>query len=934
MSRWTSTRFGIVAVTLLVALAAASPAAAAPDFQITEFGGLLANQDGSSATQAASHPYSMTTNIDFTPLTMNDPSQVREVQVELPAGLLGSPSATPVKCTSAQLAAEPIECPASAQVGVAAISWGLPPQIFPTQNVAIYNVTPPPGSPALFGFRILSQPAYLFPSVRTGGDYGLSVRTPEIAQILPIVGVSVTLWGVPADPSHDVDRGTPAEAGYGSGQQYCVHIVDPECSVPAGSPSKAFLTMPGNCSAGALTTVARAFSWQQPGVVSTASYDEDLNGQPVAMTGCENVPFDPDVEARPTTTEADAPTGLGVDITMPQDSLESPDALAQANLRKAVVTLPEGMTINPSSANGLAGCSDAQLGLKSAAAATCPPAAKIGAVTLETPLLEESLTGSVYVRTQSSGNPASGEMFRLAIVIDSEERGIRVKLAGAVVADPSTGRLTTTFDGNPQLPFSRLSVRLDSGPRAPLANPPTCGRKAIETELSPWSAAVPSRPTPDEAVTRSSSFTIPCPAMVGFAPSFRAGAVTAVGGAFSPFVVRIERPDRQQFIDGVRIDLPEGLLARLRGVPLCPEAQAAAGTCGQGSRVGSATIGAGPGARPFFLADQPVYLAGPYKGAPYSLSVAARAIAGPFDLGTVVVRQALHVDPVDAHITVVSDPLPTIVAGVPLRLRSVNVDVDRPRFTINPTSCAPKQIAATLHSQQGSTYTTKTRFQAADCQALAFKPRLAMRLTGRRQTRTGRHPGLRAVLTQGGGQAAIDSAKVTLPEAIVLDPKTSNDPKLLCTYEDGLKASCPTSSIIGRATAHSPILNRALSGPVHFVQGIRFDKKSGARRRTLPTLLVKLRGEVAIDLRAKSAVAADGRLVTTFPQVPDAPISRFSMSVKGGRKGILVVTGNSRGDIDICASRQGAGVELDAHNGRRADFPVRAKTPCARTGAR
>jgi hypothetical protein len=387
--------------------------------------------------------------------------------------------------------------------------------------------------------------------------------------------------------------------------------------------------------------------------------------------------------------------------------------------------------------------------------------------------------------------------------------------------------------------------------------------------------------------------------------------------------VRINRADRQQYMRGLTIEMPPGLIGKLKDVPQCADAQAAAGTCGIESRVGTATVGAGPGTNPFYLTGS-VSLTGPYKGAPFGLSTAVRVLAGPFDLGMVVVRQAIFVDPIDAHITVVSDPLPIIVKGVPVRLRSIAVDVNRPGFTLNPTSCGPKQIKATITSSLGAVHHTTQHFQVGDCQALPFKPRLAMRLTGRGQTTDGKHPGLRTVLTQAPGQANLRAAAVRLPLSLALDPENAQSDDL-CEFEAGKRVDCPPSSIVGHAIARTPVLNRPLEGPVYFVKNVRVHPRTGRLIRTLPTLLIPLRGEVEIDLRATTDVI-DNKLVSTFPTVPDAPVSRFELNLKGGKRGILVAVRN------ICRRPRGqiADMEFDAQNGKRSDRGVRMKTPCAR----
>jgi hypothetical protein len=658
----------------------------------------------------------------------------------------------------------------------------------------------------------------------------------------------------------------------------------------------------------------RAVSWENPDApFQTATITEDADGMPMQMEGCDALDFDPSIDVQPVSRKPDKPSGYEISLHVPEQ--EDASGLATSHLRKAVVTLPEGVSVSPSSAHGLGACTSAQIAIDDPSAPSCPASSQIGTLSLQTPLLGEPMTGEVYVAKQND-NPFGS---LLAVYLVARGPGVIVKLPGKVDADPETGQLTATFDNNPQLPFSDLTVSLKGGPTAPLVNPPSCGQKTATAELTPWSGPPP--------VNVSSSFSIDCPGISGFAPDFDAGAASPTGGAFSPLAIRIDRDDGEQYLGGVAMELPLGLLAKLKGVALCPDTQANAGACGIASRVGTATVGAGPGPNPFFL-DGPVYLTGPYKGAPYGLAVAVRVLAGPYDLGTVVVRQALHVDRRDAHATVISDPLPTILEGIPLRLRSVNVDIDRPGFTLNPTSCAEKHIDGVLTSTEGATAKVSQRFQAGDCQALAFRPRLGLRLTGRRQTRLGRHPGIRAKVRQPPGQAAIEQAVVRLPKSLALD---ADNAQALCEHADGItddpENHCPAGSIVGRAKATTPLLNRPLAGNVYFVKNIRTDRRTGNQIRTLPMLIVALRGEIAINLRGTTSVKG-GRLISKFASVPDAPISRFNLNIKGGEDGILAVTRTPGGQTSLCQARQTALVKMDGHNGRRADYRIRVKTPC------
>ncbi len=908
---------------------------------------------GPAYTQAGGHPYEAWTAFQMNRGTgddgflLVDGGNFRNVRVDLPPGLIGNPTAVPqcpksrmIPTSNAQVDRFGPEafCAPESVVGLALLTFAqFPAGTTQTRPSVVFNVEPPPGVAASFALQFAGSVAFLDATLRADGDYAISVRTRNAVNATPVLGVRVALWGVPADPSHDVQR--------------CIYLLtaaieefEPRCDGPGGGapgtplgpnpfPSnlerKALLTLPTACTPPGvgLETRMHVDSWNSASAPADSTFvshlppgypaDPSTWGPPQGPTGCDRLPFDPSFSAQPDSSTPDSPSGLTVNLGFPQEGLEDPEGLATAHLRDTTVTLPEGMTINPSGAGGLEACTDAQVGFNSVSPVRCPEASKIATVTATTPVLEETLSGAVYVGSQLSDNPESGDMFRIILVLENAERGIFVKLLGKVRADAQTGRLQTTFAGNPQLPVSAISLHFKDGPRAPLAMPPDCGTKTVEASISSWAGHL---------VRRSDSFNIVCtPDMGLFAPSFQAGSMNPVGGAFSPFAVRINRADRQQYMSGLTIEMPPGLIGKLKDVQQCADAQANAGTCGIESRVGTATVGAGPGSDPFFL-EGSVSLTGPYKGAPFGLSTAVRAVAGPFDLGMVVVRQAIHVDPVDAHITVVSDPLPVIVKGVPVRLRSINVDVNRPGFTLNPTSCGPKQIKATMVSTTGAIHQATQHFQVGDCQALRLRPRLRMRLTGRKQLRDKGHPGVRAVLTQGPGQANLKKVQVKLPLSLALDPNRAQGDDL-CEFEAGLRVDCPARSIIGRARAFTPVLNRPLEGPVYFVKNIRIHPRTGNPIRTLPTLLIPLKGEVDIHLRAQSDTQR-GKLVNTFSSVPDAPVSRFELVLRGGRRGILIVNGNP------CRRNRIADVQMDGQNGKRADRGVKIRMPCGKKGKR
>lgn len=859
----------LAAVAVLVMASSASAAFSVTDFSVT-----------STSSVAGAHP-DLTTDLTFSNTTI-DPFHVypdgnlRDLTLDLPPGLIGNPQALP-QCAQVDFLAN--VCPSSSQVGVAEARLSL--NGFPIAlTVPVFNMKPrneeETGEIAFLpvdGFYV-----HVEVSARTDTDYGLrssSFGTPRVAGLL---GVKVTLWGVPGDPSH----GT------------------------TGLARAPFLTNPTSCG-GPLQFSVRANSYQEPQKYS--SVEEELPPQ----TGCDTVPFAPDFSFVPDTSAAGAPAGYHSVLTVPQS--ENPDGQGTANLRDAVVKLPQGVAINPSGAVGLAGCDDIDLKLKTTVAANCPGASQIGTAQFDVPALAGPLKGRIYLRP-----PLPGNLFRLALVGDGF--GVHVKITGEVKADPVTGQLTATFADNPQVPVSKLTLDFDGGKNAALVNPSACGTYTTRAELTPWSSST--------AVPVDSSFNINqnCGKENTFAPGFTAGTEDPTAGAHTPFHLRITR-DFGPAISTVDTVMPKGLLADIKSVPRCAEARAAAGTCGPESQVGHVTVGSGAGTSPIFLpqagkSPTAVFLAGPYKGAPFSLSIVVPAQAGPFDLGTVVTRAGLYVDPVTAQATVRADPLPTILEGIPLNVRDIRVDIDRPGFIFNPTNCDPQAVTGTITSAAQQAVPVSSPFQAVDCADLDLSPKLDFSLSGKGETKDGKHPAVDATLTQPVGQSNLAQVKVTLPESLALDPENSQSDSL-CEFVDGRKTipQCPKSSIVGSVVARTPILDQPLTGPVYFIKNVRTDPKTGRQIRTLPTLATVLQGEgITLVLRATSSVDDNDQLVTTFPNIPDAPVSNFKISINGGKKGILVIS-----DADICKSTQTLDQVTDGQNGKTRTDTVLISTP-------
>lgn len=924
---------------LLGALLLAGSAAA---FEVTAFDGLVKERDGSATTQAGSHPFEATNT--FSLKTEPDPifgtdipeENIKDVEVALPPGMIGNPTATP-SCANADLAdADVPRCSPNSQVGVASLTFNFFGEV-QQGRFPIFNMEPPPGVPAEFGFVVVGTPVYLTPKLSADREYALAVDLEGVSQALALNDSSIQFWGVPGDPNHTEERGFSA-----SGASCAEPLVDhTSCTHEFTAPIRPFLTNPTACSAVPLTTGLELDTWQHPNVKEKKSFDShDGQSNPVGITGCADarLTFEPTLGANPTTTHADSASGLEIDLQLPQkdDTVANPEDLYTASgkdaaisvpaLHTAVVKLPAGMSINPASANGLAACTEDQIELGGPEPAGCPPQSKLGTAEVLSPLFEHTLPGEIFLAQQKLNK--FGTLLALYVVIDDPSTGTVIKLPGRLDADPQSGQLTARFEENPQLPFSDLKLNFFGGDGAALKTPETCGTYTVTGEFSPWSAADPAHPTAAETVKSSDSFTLDhganggaC-AAPGFKPTVRAGSGAPAAGQFSPFVLRLERAEGEQRLATVSAKLPEGLLASLKGVPYCPDAslgqiptaegtgraQAATSSCPAASQVGVLSAGLGSGASPFLAAGK-VFLAGPYKGAPLSLALVTPALAGPFDLGNVVVRAALQIDPETAQVTVVSDPIPAILHGIPLDIRSLLVDINRNRFTLNPTSCEPDSVAGGATSQHGLTASFSSRFQVGGCDGLAFKPRISLSLLG--PTKRAGHPALRAVVSYPpGAYANVARASVQLPHSEFFE---NAHLKSVCNRTQFAGGQCPHSSIYGQASVTTPLLDQPLEGPVYL-------RSSG---RALPDLVAELNGQIKIDLVGHIDSKNQG-LRATFVGVPDAPISKFTLSLLGGRKGLLV---NS---TDICVGKHRANAAFTAHNGKEANSRPLLRASCRR----
>lgn len=893
----------VVLAASVAALTATAPAHA--DFGITPGNGSFTFSTGAST--AGGHP-DVVTRIE---INRKDPAgdatlpanrtygpdgTIRDLDLDLPAGLLANPTALET-CTMGDVQLN--VCPVGSAAGdITSTLWspGFPgTYLLPGRKYRLWRINPGPAEAAAFAATLQNFPIRIGVTIGPDGRYRAHVQMRTVNETTPLMIAEVRLWGVPAD-----HQGPGPITGPGPNNSWG--------GTNVGATRKAFTILPTACDGRPLEANLAMRSWQNPGVVAGP-----YSASAPAVTGCATAPFDPSITVAPSTRAAGKPAGYTVALSVPQS--DDPDTQSTANLKDATVTLPEGVAISPPAADGLQACTDAQLAIDSSADEQCPDASKVGTVKIDTPLLDHPVDGSVYIGEQKSQDPQSGDMYR--IFLTATDPGVKVKLRGQIKADSATGQLTTTFLDNPQIPFSKLTLAFKDGDRAPLVNPTTCGVKTATGKLDSWAG---------HSKDVSTTFTIDqdCPTG-GFAPTFEAGTTNAMAGAFAPFTMTIRRNDGDQDLSQIGLDLPPGLLGALGSVPLCGEEQAAAGTCDESTRVGSTAVAAGTGNAPYHLPGK-VYLAGPYKGAPFSMSIVVPAKAGPFDLGRVVVRSPLQVDANKAKVAAPADPLPRIVGGVPLHLRMVNIALDRAGFIFNATSCQPMAINATLQSTEGTTASLSSPYQAQGCDKVVLDPQLSMTITGGKgEMGKFKHPGVSADLSQVFGQSGLKKVQVKLPVSLALDAAASNRAGALCEPTQAAARNCPESSKVGEAVAETPALHEPLRGPIYFVRGERIE--NGKVVKTLPGLYIKLDGEgVPLDLRATSATTRPSKtvpqmLIATFDEIPDAPIKRFRMTVNAGKNGILQT---AKG---VCVQPKVATVTYEGHTGGTRTKQVTAAAP-------
>jgi hypothetical protein len=931
-------RRGLIAALALVAAllaGALGTASAQAEYGLRSFDIEFTNQDGSPATQAGSHPFAITTrfeveNVENQPFSWLPSGPAKDLFIEQITGFIGDATAVP-RCSNADFANEDglkTACPSGTIVGINAVSVLGPIAWF---VVPIYNLTPPPGVPVRLGFVVEHIPVTIDVGIKNSPNYNVVASSRNISQKVKFFGSVVQLWGDPSDPGHDWVRGecgidllflvTIEEIEFTPGSQAC----------PVEPLDDAFLTVPRSCT-GPLATAYETDSWDNPGVWDTGSvltHDDAVPPNPQGFTGCGKLDFSPRIESKATADSAESGTGIDFDVHFDDEGLTSPDGLPGSEAKKAVVTLPQGLTINPSLGEGLGVCTPADIEretLTSVAGEGCPNASKLGTLQVDTPLVDEPIEGSIYLAQQDdpttmtpgAENPFDS-LIALYLVLKNPNLGVSVKLPLKVEPDPQTGQLVATLDNAPQIPFSHFNFHFREGQRAPLVTPGACGTYTTEAKFYPWS-------DPDNPRTVTSSFEItegvnggPCPpgGVPPFKPDFQAGALNNNAGSFSEFDMRLLRSDGEQDMTKFSSILPPGQVGSLVGIDKCSDAaieaaklktgrqELASPSCPANSQIGRTLAGAGVGSALTYVPGQ-LYLGGPYKGDPLSVISITPAVAGPFDAGTVVIRLALTLNPKTAEVEVDganSDPIPHIIKGIVLKARDLRVYVDRPNFILNPTSCDESSTRATLFGSFLDVFNPAddvpvdlaSRYQAANCLNLGFKPKLKLNLKG--GTRRGGHPGLKAVYKPRKGDANVEGLVVRLPRSAFLDQAHI---RTICTRVQFAEDNCPPAAQYGYIKAWTPLLEEPLEGPVWL----------RSSNHKLPDLIFDLHGLVDVEV-ATRIDSARGGIRATVEDAPDAPLTKVELRMQGGKKGLIV---NSR---NLCGAKSKANVQFSGHNGKQ-----------------
>jgi len=881
---------------------------------------------GATASLSGSHPYSM----DLSVALADGAAPIRKLRLDLPPGLLIDPPAAAL-CGSAAFAtprsspfaasAAGESCGGSTQVGTVDVQkspgesrrFGLF-QLNPQEGVAARFGAAPFGFPLVFDAR--------FDEVE-GGFLRLVLESSEVPNALNLEGASLTFWGTPWASSHNGERAN------------CLNEVDPsfpwaKCSVgePLKNPPLAFLTLPTECGQ-PLAFASRAERWSGSPVFEEA-LNRDGEGEPVLMEACDGLDYEPEVEGTLSSKKVTSPSGYVLRLSHDDPGFVVPGRRSEPRTQSASVQLPEGVTLNPSLAAGLEGCTPAQLAAESAEGPQrCPNSSKIGNLNLRVPFYKGLLEGSVYL-AQPYENPY-GSLLAVYLVAKAADRGILVKARGKLTPDPGDGTISARFDGLSQLPYEELKIIFRSGQRAPLVTPPSCGAVASRIGLTSWSGAA-AAPVETVSPLEAGIEDAPCPSGTPpFAPTAVAGGVNSNVGSFTPYFVHLARRDPEQEITSYSMVLPQGITGKLAGIPFCPDEaiaaarasrgvdEAARPSCPTASQVGRTVTGYGVGPS-LAYSDGKIYLAGPYHGAPLSLVTINPVTVGPFDLGTIVIRSAFELDPRTAQLRIasdLSDPVPHIIDGVVLHVRDIRVYIDRPEFTHNPSSCEPSQLISTLTGSgasfadvgDDSTATVSERFQLLNCRTLGFRPALGLRLRG--PSRRGAYPSLRAsFVSRGPRDANLKRIEIDMPHQLFL---AQNHIRTICTRPQFASERCPAGSVYGKASAKTPLLEEPLRGEVYL-------RSSEGK---LPDLVADLRsGSIRIVVEGRIGPSGSGGIRAFFDNVPDAPIERFTVLLQGGRGGLLT---NS---VDVCRHPPRAAVKALGQNNVGAIFTARLRGQC------
>jgi hypothetical protein len=848
----------------------------------------VTNANGSADVQAGSHPYEMKTTLRFTQSKsgeLGEPAgSLKDLELALPVGLFGDPQAMP-QCPESLLAGTYFgsvgDCPANTQIGIIFANINLGGGIFKL-TIPLFNLVPGPGVPAQFGGFPAFFPLVMPVTMRVDHDYAFTVNINDLTQAGDLEYLTIEFWGVPADSGHD-DLRVPCVDGAlaGAGGEAC----------PLNEPEKAFLTMPTVCGA-PLTFTTRIDSWTQPGEFETfTSSPEDAEGGTVGLTGCNKLDFSPKVSIQPDTNAADSPTGLGIDVALPKN--ESATGLADTEMKEIQVKLPSGMSINAAAAEGLGVCTPAQVGLEKQEEPSCPASSEIGTAEFETPLLARPLVGNIYLGQVDS--PFDG---KLNGYIVAQGSGITIKLAMQLVLDPITGQITVSVNKLPEVESTGIKLRFNDGPRAVLATPNGCGTFETSSVVTPYSGST-------SPAVLAGNMIIDANCGGGFTPTYAAGSTSTGAGEASGFTLQVTRADGEQTIRSVSATLPTGLLAKLGGVPPCEVTQAVAGTCGAASQVGTAIVAAGAGSDPLYLSGG-VFLTGPYEGAPFGLSIALHVVAGPFNIGTVVIGGRLLLDRRDAQLTIATDQLPVIADGIVLRIRKIVVNVNRPGFIVNPTNCAARQVTGEVAGAQTTAHVSSP-FALTGCSRLPFSPSVS----GSTQAKVSRSAGASLnvdVAQPTGMHANIATMGMTFPSQLSPRLKEVQQACRHATFA-GNPALCPAGSRIGSATVQTSLLSGAFSGPMYLVS----NGTAGP-----PDIVIPLQdGDVALELIGSLKAIGGGAIALTIDGIPDASISGLQIRLPEGPGAVLGLNSLSKVAGSLCGKKLVLQTTLTGQNGIR-----------------